>query len=59
MPGITAMLIESDNRKSAACLVYDDASQVGMFAQMTPSLARSFGASLIHLANLIEPPGGN
>lgn len=54
VPGLSTMLVGYEGEQTVAVLTYCSAHGVGTFAQIDADLARKFGASLIHLANLLD-----
>lgn len=59
-PGFTTIRVNHDDAPSIAVMVYDPPAAgeehgTGYIVQMTPEQARHAGASMIHLANLVEP----
>ena len=53
-PGLTTIKLEGPEHSSVCVLLYEPTMGEGTFVQMTPALARNVGASLLHLANLVE-----
>lgn len=55
IPGLTSIMVERDNGdRSIVMLSYDPEHSAGVFVQLSPDLARNMGASLLHLANLVD-----
>jgi hypothetical protein len=58
-PGFTTIRVNHEDEPSIAVLVYDppragEEQGAGYIVQMSPDNARNAGASLIHLANLVD-----